>query len=172
MDNQLSTGQINLDEHSSLVENIDKYYELQKKKLADKLSPDKPPVEEVGNVKQSEEKQAMDQQHVVTVESDNDKQTETEKNHSEKTTISNILEHVAKAPVNMSDLLSKLVKTGLLPQQQPTENVVSAQAVVVATAPPTTKPANSMDEHLPPAIKMNPTLRIPDLHLKIPHLKQ
>ena len=128
------------------------------------------------NVKQFEEKQAMDQQHVVTIKSDasNDKKTETEKIDSEETTTSNILEQVAKAPVNMSDLLSKLVKTGLLPQQQPTESVVPAQAAATAAAavPPTAKPANSMDEHLPPAIKMNPTLRIPDLHLKIPHLKQ
>ena len=73
----------------------------------------------------------------------------------------------------MSDLLSKLIETGLLPQQQPTESVLPAQAAATAAAVPlATKPTNSVDEHLPPAIRMNPTLRIPDLHLKIPHLKQ
>ena len=109
MDNQLTTGRINRDVHNSLVEDIDKYYELQKKKLA-----------------------------------------------------------VSKASMNMSDLLSRLVKAGLLPQQQPTENVE-------VTAPPltsTSQQVDSMDKHLPPAIRMNPALRIPDLHLKTAHLKQ
>ena len=86
------------------------------------------------------------------------------------TSAANILEQIPKGPVNMSDLLSKLVQTGLLPQQQPKENIEAPQP-----NPPFTnvmQPVNSMDDHLPPAIRMNPTLRIPDLHLKIPHLKQ
>ena len=161
MDNQLSTGRINRDEHSSLVENIDKYYELQKKKLADKLSPDKSPVKVTpSDVKQpSEEIQSTDQQDVA----------EDSRSNEPPTTL-NILEQIPKGPVNMSDLLTKLVKTGLLPQQQPTDKVEAPQVI----APPTntTQPVKSMDEHLPPAIRMNPTLRIPDLHLKIPHLKQ
>ena len=164
MDNELSTGRINRDEHSSLVENIDKYYELQKKKLADKLSPDKSPVKEApSNVKQPEEMQSTGQQNI--------QETVTEENRSnEPPATLNILEQIPKGPVDMSALLSKLVKTGLLPQQQPTDEVEVPQA----TAPPTntTQPVTSMDEHLPPAIRMNPTLRIPDLHLKIPHLKQ
>ena len=159
MDNQLSTGQINRDEHSSLVENIDKYYELQKKKLADKLSPDKSPLKETPLKQPLEEMQSMDQQNVPE-----------EHRSNEPPTTLNILEQIPKGPVNMSDLLSKLVKTGLLPQQQPTDKVEAPQVI----APPTnmTQPVKSVDEHLPPAIRMNPTLRIPDLHLKIPHLKQ
>ena len=125
MDNQLSTGKINRDEHSSLVENIDKYYELQKKKLADKLSPEKPSVEgETSNIKQHE---SVEQQDVVTVTS-GDKQTLTKENCPDESVSSNILEQTAK-PVNMSDLLTKLIKTGLLPQQQPKENVIAPQSI-------------------------------------------
>lgn len=160
VDDQLSTGQINRDEHSSLVENIDKYYELQKKKLADKLSPDKSPLKETPLKQPSEEMQSTGQQNVAE-----------ENRSNEPPSTLNILEQIPKGPVNMSDLLSKLVKTGLLPQQQPTDKVEAPPQVI---APPTntTQPVKSMDEHLPPAIRMNPTLRIPDLHLKIPHLKQ
>ena len=82
----------------------------------------------------------------------------------------NILEQIPKGLVNMSDLLSKLVQAGLLPQQQPKENIEALHPSHPFTN--VTQPVNSMDDHLPPAIQMNPTLRIPDLHLKIPHLKQ
>ena len=170
MDNQLTTGRINRDVHDSLVEDIDKYYELQKKKLADRLSPDKPSVDEAPATLQ--QPQFMDQQNVATVGNpSNDNQIKTEGSHPNEPMAPNILEQVSKAPMNMSDLLSKLVKTGLLPQQQPTESV----EVTAAAAPPltsTTQQVDSMDEHLPPAIRMNPALRIPDLHLKTAHLKQ
>ena len=167
MDNQLSTGCISRDEHDSLVEDIDKYYELQKKKL----SPDKPSAEEAPvTLPQPGQNQFTDQQSVATVGSVNDNQTITEGTHSNEPAAPNILEQVSKAPVNMSDLLSKLVKTGLLPQQQPTESIEPTAVAVPPTN--TTQQVDSMDEHLPPAIRMNPALRIPDLHLKIPHLKQ
>ena len=57
---------------------------------------------------------------------------------------------VSKGPVNMPALLSKLVKTGLLPQQQPTESIEPTAVVVPPTN--TTQQVDSMDEHLPPAI--------------------
>ena len=86
------------------------------------------------------------------------------------TDTTNILKQIPKGPVNMSDLLSKLVQAGLSLQQQPKENIEALHPNPPFTS--LTQPVNSMDEHLPPAIRMNPTLRIPDLHLKIPHLKQ
>ena len=74
----------------------------------------------------------------------------------------------------MIDLLSKLAETGLLPQQQQQQ-----QQQEEPVHPPVSKgtmnamkPANTVDEHLPPAIRLNPNLQIPDLHLKISHLKQ
>ena len=170
MDNQLSTGRINRDVHDSLVEDIDKYYELQKKKLADRPSPDKPAVEEAPvTLQQPEQNQFTDQQSVTTVGNlpPNDSQEGT---HSNEPMAPNILEQISKAPMNMSDLLSKLVKTGLLPQQQPTEGIEATTSAAPSTN--TTQQVDSIDEHLPPAIRMNPGLRIPDLHLKIPHLKQ
>lgn len=167
-----------------------------------------PVVKKVKDENNLEISTSQGQHSIATVESASDKQqTVTEETRSDEPVASNILEQVAKEPVNMSDLLSKLVKTGLLPQQQPmkllpqqqpTELLPQQQPTVLlpqqhstgllpqqqpmgsveatqgTSAPPTntTQQVNSMDEHLPPAIRMNPTLRIPDLHLKIPHLKQ
>jgi len=188
VDREYTTGRINRDEHNELVEDIDKYYELQKKKLAvvDKVSP--PPASAAAetnsqptdkNVEQTS--QHMDTQHSDSQSVSSTVATSSDTSSSEKPVpvveenaqTSSILEQ-ANRPVNVIDLLSKLAETGLLPQQQQQQ-----QQQEEPVHPPVSKgtmnamkPANTVDEHLPPAIRLNPNLQIPDLHLKISHLKQ
>jgi len=177
VDRELTTGRINRVEHSELVEDIDKYYELQKQKLAvvDHSSPPETnslPVEKI--VEQTLEPVDTQQSGSQGVNSTVVTNNETSSNEKENIQTSNILEQ-ANHPVNVSDLLSKLVQTGLLPQQQQQQQKQQEQQpqLPVAKGPLNVKKsANSVDEHLPPAIRLNPNLQIPDLHLKISHLKQ
>ena len=177
VDRELSTGRINRDEHSELVEDIDKYYELQKQKLGvvDKISPpaesnNLPAERTVDQTSQPMDIQQSGSQGVNSSLVTNSDTSSSEKVVEESTQTSSILEQVNR-PVNVSDLLSKLVQTGLLPQQQQQQQL-EQQPPVAKDPKGVAKPVNSVDEHLPPAIRLNPNLQIPDLHLKISHLKQ
>lgn len=184
VDREFTTGRINRDEHNELVEDIDKYYELQKQKLAvvDKISPhaetNRLPDEKIGEqTSQPLDTQQSGSQGVKSTVVTNSETSSCEKEKvvtvvEENAQTSSILEQ-ANRPVNVSDLLSKLVQTGLLPQQQQQQQKQQQpQPPVAKGSVSVTKPVNSVDEHLPPAIRLNPNLQIPDLHLKISHLKQ